>query len=173
MTPEERKQNDLVHYNNIIRQNTRYVAEQTKGLQHIKVETQGDVTEIPTTAGPSKGFQLWDAARRGDLAVVNRLIAEGAPLDYHDPNGGSTALQAATACRKLEVVKALIDAGADVNALDCNGATVLMYASKFGLTDVARWALEAGADTRIKLTAGPDKVSLVAHITHHTHCTHT
>ena len=47
---------------------------------------------------------------------------------------------------RVEIVRLLLDAGADKNLLDCDGFTALMLASDRGHHEVVRLLLEAGAD---------------------------
>ncbi|MBI5571349.1 MAG: ankyrin repeat domain-containing protein [Desulfomonile tiedjei] len=72
--------------------------------------------------------QLETAARKGDLSTLKRLVADGA--DLH---------------RNAETVKTLLDAGADVNAKDSEGATPLHYAARWATGETVRVLLDAGA----------------------------
>ena len=50
---------------------------------------------------------------------------------------------------KIDEVKKLIEAGADVNAVDKNGITALQRASSWGRSDVVKMLIEAGADVNV------------------------
>ena len=50
----------------------------------------------------------------------------------------------------LDELKRLIKAGADVNAKDADGFTVLMRAAKWGQTSVCKFLMNNGADPGIK-----------------------
>jgi len=68
------------------------------------------------------------AARAGHLEIVDLLLAAGAPADGTVRTNGrwpGTPLEAAASRGRLEVMRRLIDAGADVNAKDTNGKTLL------------------------------------------------
>ena len=59
---------------------------------------------------------------------------------------GATALMVAAQAGHAEVVKVLLENGADVNATDGEGSTGLMYAAKHGHLATAKLLLERGAD---------------------------
>jgi ankyrin repeat protein len=61
------------------------------------------------------------------------------------PKGGYTALMAASEYGHREIVKLLIEAGADVNAADWYGRTALGWALRGGHTDIVNLLKEAGA----------------------------
>jgi hypothetical protein len=63
-------------------------------------------------------------------------------MSYHTDN----ALKNAAIQGRIDLVRCLVDAGADVNATDNNGWTVLMVASDDGHIDLVRFLVEAGAD---------------------------
>lgn len=90
---------------------------------------------------------LVDAAGRGDLAQVRRLLDAGAPVEQRDSRG-RTAVLAATAGAHLAVVQLLITRGADVNAQDQQRDSAFLLAGASGLTDIVRATLAAGADLK-------------------------
>jgi hypothetical protein len=60
---------------------------------------------------------LIDAALNGSAEDVRRMIADGTPPDNREEENDPTPLKVAAAHGRLDIVKALVDAGADVNAL--------------------------------------------------------
>ncbi|MGE0312358.1 MAG: ankyrin repeat domain-containing protein [Lautropia sp.] len=93
------------------------------------------------------GTALIAAAHLGHDGVVRRLIAAGAPLD-HVNNLHWTALIEAVVLgdggpRHRAVVKALLDAGADIGLTDAHGRTALQLAAARGYSGIE--ALFAGA----------------------------
>lgn len=102
---------------------------------------------------------LVGAAGRGDLAAVRVQLASGADVNMRGTFGSYhvyTPLQAATLEGRLDVVRALLAAHADVNALQKNpddspkqGTTALMLASTNGHLEVARELLAAKSDVNV------------------------
>ena len=81
---------------------------------------------------PYDGTALIAAAHLGHVAVVERLIAGGAPLD-HVNNLGWTALMEAVVLgdggeNYVKLVNALVAAGADKSISDINGVTPIWHA---------------------------------------------
>jgi ankyrin repeat protein len=83
---------------------------------------------------------------------------------------GRTPLIQASAEGKTDVVKSLLEKGADINALDGDGWTAMREASRNGHTEVVRLLLEKGADisthdgdgwTALSLAAGGGRTEVV------------
>lgn len=88
------------------------------------------------------------AIRSGDVGAVQQLLADGVSPNLRDERGWPAVLLAAQ-LRQCECMRALVDAGADVNerisdtAKNFRGYTALIMAPG---ADVGRILLEAGAD---------------------------
>jgi hypothetical protein len=93
---------------------------------------------------------LNEAARFGYFDLLKELLATGMAVDARDEYGG-TALALAASGGQLEIVKYLIDLGADVNAVcDRNGMTPLIsclaaFHSKRVYMRICKSLLESGA----------------------------
>ena len=102
-------------------------------------------------AADNAACQLVDAARNKDLATLKTLLDLG-----HHPNancGNKTPLIAASFSGHAEVVKILLDRGADPNIQDTGGETALMQAVArvgHGQEQIVRMLLAAGADINIR-----------------------
>ena len=99
------------------------------------------------TTSPWRGTALIAAAHLGHVEVVRRLIAAGAPLD-HVNNLGWTALMEAVVLGDggsdhRQVVRLLLEAGADRSIADRDGVTPLAHARARGYAEIAR-LLEKG-----------------------------
>jgi ankyrin repeat protein len=96
-----------------------------------------------TSSNPEDLF--FDAARRGDVATLQGLLAEG--VDVNARSGrGFTALILAAYDDHLDATRLLLEAGADPNVHDASGNTALMGVSFKGYPDIARLLIQHGAD---------------------------
>lgn len=94
------------------------------------------------TTSPYSGTALIAAAHLGRVEVVRRLIAAGAPLD-HVNNLGWTALMEAVVLGDggsdhQQVLRLLLDAGADAEIADRDGVTPLAHARARGYAAMVR-----------------------------------
>ena len=90
---------------------------------------------------------LYDAAKAGNLEQVTLLIEQGA--DKNQIIGGEferTALAVAARNDHLDVVRYLVQQGADIEKVDSYGNSPLIHASMEGHSEVARYLLEQGAN---------------------------
>lgn len=92
---------------------------------------------------------LLEAAERGDLPGVERLIAAGVPIDATDA-AQQTPLLLAVRNNHLPVATRLIDAGASINAQAANQDTPWLLAGALGRTAMLRHMLPKGPDFRIR-----------------------
>jgi ankyrin repeat protein len=93
-----------------------------------------------------------NAIDSGTLEVVRWLLAEGAPTVFVDEAGYSVLHSAIerTLPDKHEILRTLIDAGADLNAYGFNGWTPLHLAAARNDVDSLRILRDAGADLSIR-----------------------
>lgn len=100
--------------------------------------------------------ELWQAAEASDAEAVLRAIARNPVLNaWHGSQFcEQTTLHLSCGGGDVEVVRVLLEARADVNATDCEGATPLHRASFQGHVEVAKALLEAGANVEAKDTFG-------------------
>lgn len=103
---------------------------------------------------------IHDAARLGTRQDVEKILASNpAARDVRTPLG-STPLHLAALNVDSGPLRALLAAGADVNAKDREGATPLHMAAYATRTGHARLLLEAGADVTARTDAGRDALSM-------------
>ncbi len=76
------------------------------------------------TAKPAKpDISIVEAAAKGDLEKVKQHLAAGTDINDRDEEHDSSALHAAAYHGKLEIVKFLIEKGAEINAKNKHGQT--------------------------------------------------
>jgi ankyrin repeat protein len=92
---------------------------------------------------------LLEAAGRGDLAAVNRLIAAGADLEQRDGQR-QTPLLLAVAGHHIAVANALLAAGASPNAQAANQDTPWLLAGASGRTEIVAAMLPLKPDLTIR-----------------------
>jgi ankyrin repeat protein len=111
----------------------------------------------PNRPLPGGETPLMTAARTGRVAAVKALLAHGARVDGKDDRRGQTALMWAAAEGHTDVVRELIDAGADFRTRLPSGFTALLFAVRQGHLGVVRVLLEAGADVNESIPAEPGR----------------
>jgi ankyrin repeat protein len=109
----------------------------------------GEMTLIRT----SNSDAISGAVRHAYLDVADTLVKLGAPVDRTDAR--ITPLVKAVLGDQVEMAKFLISKGADVNHVDGNGMTPLLYAASidFGSSAMIDMLLKAGARTDMKRRA--------------------
>ena len=110
---------------------------------------------VPTMVA-APGDTIHQAAMKGDLEAVKRLLAaDAALLDARGPDG-ITPLGFAAALGRADVARHLLGRGADRNARDGQGITPLFIAVWRDRPEIVRLLLDAGADVGV---SGPGGVS--------------
>ncbi|XP_063992926.1 poly [ADP-ribose] polymerase tankyrase [Diachasmimorpha longicaudata] len=104
------------------------------GATPLDLVREGDQDVADLLRGNSA---LLDAAKKGNLARVQRLVTQD-NINCRDAQGrNSTPLHLAAGYNNLEVAEYLLERGADVNAQDKGGLIPLHNASSYGHLDIA------------------------------------
>lgn len=124
----------------------------------------------PNVPGPEGTTPLHVAARSGDLPLVEKLIAKGARVDARTPEtpapkggpegdrvsavvhfvaGGQTPLMLAARADHVDVMRALVAAGANGKLKAQDGTTVLSAAAGSGHLDAVQYAFELNPDVKV------------------------
>mgnify|MGYP002622225790 CR=1 FL=1 len=103
---------------------------------------------------------LFRAAHEGDVAMIERLVAEGVDVNARDARGRTPAHVAAFASED-DALLALAEAGADMNALEHRAYDVVTIAAVADDPELMSLAIELGNDPG--LTTSPyDGTALIA-----------
>jgi ankyrin repeat protein len=92
---------------------------------------------------------LMTCAKSGSADAVRMLIEYGAAVNAKEPEENQTALMWAAAERHPDVVKALIDAHADLKANSKHGFTAIHFAAREGDLESIQLLLAAGVDVNL------------------------
>ncbi|MCI5052993.1 MAG: ankyrin repeat domain-containing protein [Simkaniaceae bacterium] len=97
---------------------------------------------------------LHDAAMRADEKTMEKELNAGADHRVQDSSGKTPLALAASVGEALECVKLLLDAGADINAVDRLGFTPAHYAALSGAHDIYKHLEARGADLTLTVLGG-------------------
>jgi hypothetical protein len=102
------------------------------------------------------------AAGYGNLPAVRAHLESGEDVNKRDPKRGQTALHKAAYNDKPVTLKALIEAGADVNAHESEGSTSLSFAAQEGNPMIVMELIKAGADVNLARDDGTTPLHMAA-----------
>uniref|UniRef100_A0A3Q3A8K9 KN motif and ankyrin repeat domains 3 n=1 Tax=Kryptolebias marmoratus TaxID=37003 RepID=A0A3Q3A8K9_KRYMA len=101
-----------------------------------------------------------------DMVVVKKLFSQG-NVNAKASQAGQTALMLAVSHGRQEMVRALLECGADVNVQDDEGSTALMCASEHGRAEIVKLLLEQpGCDISIVDNDGSNALSIALEAAH-------
>lgn len=103
----------------------------------------GSMIVASAAQNEEQGKMLHQATIAGDLKAVVEMVAAGADIDARDGRG-RTALLLAVHANEVDEARALIDAGADVNATDAIQDTPFLYAGAEGRDEILALILATG-----------------------------
>lgn len=106
-------------------------------FEFIRAAGRGDLDQLSELCGLQSDLNakdvfgksaLFEAASSGHLSVVTFLLSRGALVDLRNASNDMTALMVAAGNRRVDVIQALLAAGADINARCSDGVLVTGYA---------------------------------------------
>jgi len=109
------------------------------GMVQLGYVSEVSAAVAPTVVAPNS---LCDAASRGDLSMVQALIASGANVNG-DSESMRPLMMAAERGRK-ETVELLLDKGADANAQNACGQSALLIAAARGYLEIVKILVDKG-----------------------------
>jgi len=128
------------------------------------IDNSAEVEVVESSTG--RNALMMALEKNAPLWLIIKLIESGANLKYSDPTIENQILPAAVwSNNKPEIIKKLIDAGAEINAKDRGGKTALMYACVLrSATESVELLLESGADVNIESWHGDTAYSIASAI---------
>src|SRR4051812_3401361 len=114
------------------------------GLRSAAIFVCASLLLLPARAAERS---LVEAAARGDVPTLRRLLDSGSAVNARDARGRNAVL-AATQGGHTEAARLLISRGADVNAQDDIRDSAFLLAGAEGHAEIVRLALAAGADVK-------------------------
>jgi ankyrin repeat protein len=104
--------------------------------------------------GTGVNHQVWQAASDGDLSGVQAALGQGAAINFRGKRG-FTPLAIAAKNGRLEVVKYLLDHGANIDQRDNDRLKTPLLAAAFsGYFEVVKCLVEHGANVNIQAING-------------------
>jgi ankyrin repeat protein len=131
----------------------------------ILVNNGADVNVLNSCGGTAykcDGTALILASYFGNKKTVKILINNGADVNAQQFSRGWTPLITAIAWRQPNIVKLLLDAGADPDIQCKRGMTALAIASEHLDPEIVKLLIEAGADTTVKNDEGKTALDLAS-----------
>ena len=117
---------------------------------HLKVTTIRSGESSGSAKGTSEFRFDIEAAQSGNTAAILDLLRKGLDVNARDDQDGRTILMHAAWFGHLDVMRILIDKGADANAKNKNGATALILAADRGNAEIVTFLIDKGADVNAK-----------------------
>ena len=124
-------------------------------------EKSQDTTRQSPVSAPAPAFQLLQAAERGDVSSMSRLLDCGLCADAA-PYVGYSALMAASEHGQLPAVQCLLQAGARLDAEMQGGTQAIHLAAMCGHAEVVRLLCAHGADADASTDGGTTPLMLAA-----------
>lgn len=97
-----------------------------------------------------------------DITKVKTWI-ESDPDSIHAYHGNWSALDKAIQINRLDIVKLLVDNGANINAQDKAGVSALYLAIQEETTEIVRYLIESGADVHLRDEDGWSAIHYAIH----------
>lgn len=120
--------------------------------KRAKTTSENNSTAKSIIAAPKTDIQT--AIMSDNLEVVQQHIAAGTDINIKDQMSGSTPLISAATFGKIAIVKALIEAKANLSVTNNDGTTALHVAAFFCQVEIVQLLIDAKADKTLKNNFG-------------------
>jgi ankyrin repeat protein len=119
-------------------------------------------SQSPESVVKPPEIDIHTAVLTANQDALKQHIAAGSDLNEKDPFGGSSPLITAAVFGKTAEAQILIEAGADINFQNNDGATALHTSAFFCRPEIVKMLLDKGADKTIKNNFGATAYESVA-----------
>lgn len=116
--------------------------------------TKSDNKSIAKALVDPPKMNIQTAVLSGNLEAVKQHIEAGTDINRKDAMSGSTPLMSAATFGKIAIVKALIEAKADLTIKNNDGGTALHNAAFFCQVEIVQLLIDAKADKTVKNNFG-------------------
>lgn len=116
--------------------------------------SSADNQPVMTAKAEVPDMDMQTAIITGNLEAVKQHIEAGTPINTKDQLSGSTPLITSVTFGNKAIAEALIDAGADLNLRNNDGATALHAAAFFCRIEIVQLLIDAKADKNLKNNFG-------------------
>ncbi|KAM4687553.1 uncharacterized protein O3C94_006066 [Discoglossus pictus] len=131
-----------------------------ESLVRLLLNDPGVQADSPTSWQGSTPIHL--AAQNGHTAVVGLLLSKSTSQLHVKDKKGRTCLHLSAANGHIEMMRALIGQGAEINVTDKNGWCPLHFAAKSGFLDTVRFLVECGANPILECKDGKTAIQYAA-----------
>ena len=107
------------------------------------------LSDMTSSQSADRGRAMLDAAARGDVEALKRLVSAGASLESANA-AGETPLLLAVKNNHLPAAAFLIDAGSNINAQAANKDSPWLLAGALGRTEMLRHMIPKGPDFSLR-----------------------
>jgi ankyrin repeat protein len=130
--------------------------------QNSQVNKEKTSIESASKKPKAPEIDIHSAVVSGNVIVMKQHVLAGTDLNLKDPFGGSSPIISAALFGKIEIVKILVDAGADVNFINNDGSTALHTAAFFCRPEIVKILQDNGIDKTIRNNMGSTAYESVA-----------